>query len=56
MSEPMFSIEVTSGKKAKGNMSFTDIEKAEDLKNLEGKLVIIDENYNEIESYDIEIQ
>lgn len=56
MEEPIFSIEVTAGKKANDNMTFMNIEGLDNLKNLEGKLVIIDENFNDIKSYDMTIE
>lgn len=55
MQEPIFSVDVMPGKKANGNMTFMDVESLEGLKNLEGKLVIIDENFNDISSYEIAI-
>ena len=56
MEEPIFSVEVTAGKKANDNMTFMNIESLEALKNLEGKLVIIDENFNDKKSYDMTIE
>lgn len=56
MEEPIFSVEVTAGKKANDNMTFMNIESLEALKNLEGKLVIIDENFSDIKSYDMTIE
>lgn len=57
MEDPIFSVEVTAGKKANDNMTFMNIESLEELKNLEGKLVIIDdESYNDLRSYDITIE
>lgn len=56
MEEPIFSVEVTAGKKANNNMTFMNIESLEELKNLEGKLVIIDENFSDIRSYDMTIE
>ena len=56
MEEPIFSIEVTAGKKANDNMTFMNIEGLDNLKNLEGKLVIIDENFSDIRSYDMTIE
>lgn len=56
MEEPIFSIEVTAGKKANDNMTFMNIEGLDNLKNLEGELVIIDENFNDIKSYDMTIE
>lgn len=56
MEEPIFSAEVTAGKKANDNMTFMNIESLEALKNLEGKLVIIDENFSDIKSYDMTIE
>ena len=55
MQEPIFSVDVMPGKKAKGDMTIMDVETLDNLKNLEGKLVIIDENFNEISSYEIAI-
>lgn len=56
MEDPIFSVEVTAGKKANDNMTFMNIESLETLKNLEGKLVIIDENFSDIRSYDMIIE
>ena len=56
MEEPIFSIEVTACKKANDNMTFMNIEGLDNLKNLEGKLVIIDENFNDIKSYDMTLE
>ncbi|WP_276699641.1 hypothetical protein [Romboutsia ilealis] len=56
MEEPIFSVEVTAGKKANDNMTFMNIESLEALKNLEGKLVIVDENFSDIKSYDMTIE
>ncbi len=56
MEEPIFSVEVTAGKKANDNMTFMNIESLEALKNLEGKLVIVDENFSDIKSYDMTIK
>lgn len=57
MEDPVFSVEVTAGKKANENMTFMNIESLEALKNLEGKLVIIDdESYDDLRSYDITIE
>ena len=55
MQEPVFSVDVMPGKKANGNMTFMDVETLDGLKNLEGKLVVIDENFNDISSYEITI-
>lgn len=55
MQEPIFSVDVMPGKKANGNMTFMDVENLDGLKNLEGKLVVIDENFNDISSYEITI-
>lgn len=55
MEEPVFSVEVTPGKKANGEMSFINIEDINNLKNLEGKLVILDENFGELQSSNIQI-
>ena len=38
-----------------GSIRFMDIETLEDLKNLEGKLVILNENYSEVASYELAI-
>lgn len=56
MEEPIFSVEVTAGKKANDNMTFMNVEGLDNLKNLEGKLVIIDENFSDIRSYDMTIE
>ena len=56
MSEPIFSVEVTAGKKANGDMIFMDIKTLEDLKNLEGKVVVLDENFAEVSSYDVTLE
>ena len=57
MEEPIFSVEVTAGKKANDNMTFMNIESLEALKNLEGKLLIMDdESYDELRSYDMTIE
>nr|WP_288564260.1 hypothetical protein [uncultured Romboutsia sp.] len=57
MEEPIFSVEVTAGKKANDNMTFMNIESLEALKNLEGKLLIMDdESYDELRSYDMNIE
>ena len=57
MEEPIFSVEVTAGKKANDNMTFMNIESLEALKNLEGKLLIMDdESYGELRSYDMTIE
>ena len=55
MQDPIFSVDVMPKKKANGNMTFMDIENLDQLKNLEGKLVVIDENFNTISSYEIAI-
>ena len=56
MEDPLFSEEITAGKKAQGDMTFMNIEGLENLKNIEGKLVILDENYGEVTSYDMVIE
>ena len=55
MQEPIFSVEVMPDKKATGEMTFMDIETLDDLKNLEGKLVVLNENYSEVASYELVI-
>lgn len=56
MEEPIFSIEVMPGKKANDMMQFTNITELEGLKNVEGKLVILDENFMDIKSYDMTLE
>ena len=56
MEEPIFSIEVRPGKKANDMMQFTNITELEGLKNVEGKLVILDENFMDIKSYDMTLE
>lgn len=57
MEEPIFSVDVTAGKKANGDMTFMNIESLDALKNLEGKLVIIDdESFNDLKTYDMTIE
>ncbi len=56
MEEPIFSEEITAGKTAKGMMQFMNITELEGLKNLEGKLVVLDENFMDIKSYDMTIE
>jgi len=56
MEEPIFSPEVMPGKTSKDMMQFMNITKLEELKNLEGKIVVIDENYNDLQSYDMNIE
>ena len=56
MSEPVFSVDVMPGKKANGDMTFKDVESLDKLKNLEGKLVVLDEDFNDVSSYNITIE
>ena len=51
----MFSLDIMPGKTANGIIQFMNIKKLDELKNLEGKLVVINENYEELQSYDIKI-
>ena len=54
--DPIFSVDIMPGKKANGEMIFMDIESLEQLKNLEGKIIVMDEDYNDISSYNITIE
>ena len=56
MEDPIFSEEITSGKTSKGMMQFMNITELEDLKNLEGKLVVLDEDYMDLKVYDMTIE
>ena len=56
MSEPVFSVDIMPGKKANGDMTFMDVESLDKLKNLEGKLVVVDEDFNDVSSYNITIE
>lgn len=56
MEDPLFSLEVMPGKKAKGDMTFSNIKELEGLKNLEGKLIICGEDFMEIQSYDMKVK
>jgi hypothetical protein len=56
MQEPVFSVDVTPGKKANGDMSFMEIKDLKELKNLEGRLVIYDDSINELKSYDLNVK
>ena len=56
MADPIFSVDIMPGKKANGEMTFMDIESLEQLKNLEGKIIVMDEDYNDISSYNITIE
>ncbi|CEO32939.1 hypothetical protein [Paraclostridium sordellii] len=55
MEDAMFSLDIMPGKTANGIIQFMNIKKLDELKNLEGKLVVINENYEELQSYDIKI-
>lgn len=55
MEDPIFSEEITAGKTAKGMMQFMNITELENLKNLEGKLVVLDEEYSDLKIYDMTI-
>ena len=56
MEEPIFSEEITAGKTAKGMIQFMNITELENLKNLEGKLVVLDEDYSDLKIYDMTIE
>ncbi len=56
MEEPILSEEIMPGKKSKGMMQFMNVTEIENLKNIEGKIIVMDENYNDIVSYDINIK
>ncbi|SCI46445.1 Uncharacterised protein [uncultured Clostridium sp.] len=56
MEDPIFSEEITAGKTAKGMIQFMNITELDGLKNLEGKLVVLDENFMDIKSYDMTIE
>ena len=57
MEDPVFSEEITAGKTAKGMIQFMNITELEGLKNLEGKLVVMNgDTYDEISSYDMTIK
>ena len=56
MEDPVFSEEITPGKTAKGMIQFMNITELDGLKNLEGKLVVLDENFMDIKSYDMTIE
>ena len=56
MQDPIFSVEIMAGKKAKQEMSFMDIENIDDLKNVEGRLTVMDgDSWDEIVGYNITI-
>ena len=55
MEEPIFSEEITAGKTAKGMIQFMNITELENLKNLEGKIVVLDEDYSDLKIYDMTI-
>lgn len=56
MEDPIFSLEIMPGKTAKGMMQFMNVTELGNLKNVEGKLVVMDENFSEIQSYDLNIK
>lgn len=56
MEDPIFSLEIMPGKTAKGMMQFMNVTELDNLKNVEGKLVVMDENFSEIQSYDLNIK
>ena len=55
MEEPIFSLDIMPGKIAKGMMQFMNVTELDNLKNVEGKLVVMDEDFSEIQSYDLSI-
>lgn len=55
MEDPIFSPEVMPGKKSNDSMQFMNITEIDALKAVEGKLVVMDENYSDIKTYDITI-
>lgn len=55
MQEPILSTEVMPGKKANDMMQFMEVTELENLKNTEGKLVVLGEDFMDIQSYDIKI-
>lgn len=56
MEDPVFSLDIMPGKTAKGMMQFMNIKNLDELKDLEGKLVVLSENFEQIQSYDINIK
>ena len=56
MEDPIFSEEITAGKTSKGMIQFMNITELDDLKNLEGKLVVLDEDYMDLKVYDMIIE
>lgn len=56
MEDNLFSVDVMPGKKANGDMVFSNIENIDGLKNLEGKLVICGEDFMDIQTYDMNIK
>ena len=56
MEEAIFSPEVMPGKKANDMMQFMNIQEIDNLKNVEGKITILGEDFMEIQSYDMNIE
>lgn len=56
MEEPIFSADIMPGKTANETIEFSNIKNMDELKNLEGKLLVMDENFQEIQSYDLNIK
>lgn len=56
MQDPIFSVDIMPEKKANADMIFMEVDSLDGLKNVEGRLIIIDENYSDLNSYNINIE